>query len=103
MSLSELRERVYINCEPCRALDADIWWTLQKKRAAVSFNNAALGPPRTLDQLPDVLTPGLGRAGVEAAAPRLTGSLDACIELGQRLSPGAEWDVTTLYDVCRAH
>lgn len=72
---------------PDRALDADLWWMLSHADALRCFNNGALGLPRDLPAtLP--IPAGLGRAGVQAMAPRYTASIDAIHTLIRKRLPG---------------
>lgn len=73
---------------PDRDLDADLWWMLSHADAMRCFNNGALGLPREIPAaLP--IPAGLGRAGVQAMAPRYTESVDAILAQIEKQLPGA--------------
>lgn len=64
-----------------RELDGDIWWAVNRREAAICYNNAATGLPKKWDELPAVMPGGMGRLAVRSFAPTYSSSLDAAFSL----------------------
>lgn len=93
--LVDLLVRVEAASGADRELDGDLWWVLDHASAQHYFNTGALGLPREYPAtLP--IPAGLGRAGVQAMAPKFTVSLDAALALVERVLPSAH---VSLYSI----
>lgn len=79
--LSHLISRCTTASEADRELDADIWWEIDRRSAASTYNRAALGLPKSFDEMPDTMPAGLGRLAVRVSAPQYSSSIDAALTL----------------------
>lgn len=74
------------------AMDAELFWLLERRSAERCYWNAAMGVPRPLPA--DFIPSGLGRIGVEAGSPPYTTSLDAALALAERVLPDETfWEI----------
>lgn len=81
-----------------RELDARLWWLFNRRAASIAYWNAATGKPHDLPDNFDDLPKGLGRAGIEAAAPHLSTSVDDALAMVQPAIPGYVLDISMIYD-----
>lgn len=73
-----LLDRLMKATEPDRALDRDIWWTVDRKAAQRAYWNGATGIPKPMG---DVMPEGLGKYAVGVAAPSYTSSIHSALLL----------------------
>lgn len=70
---------------PSIALEAEIFWTLERERATAAFWRGAMGLPKPLPDEFSRLPRGLGMASLEAGSPNYTASVDAALALAERV------------------
>ena len=105
--LSELRERVEGASGPSRELDGEIDAALFGGRAAHTFNEntsgarlrKSYGAGTVFDHTDPQTNGGYVLSTMHREAEPLTSSIDAALALVERMLPGAEYEITTLYGV----
>lgn len=92
-SITSLIEKLEGAERPSSALDAEIFWALERERATQAFWRGAMGKPGPLPNEFSRLPLGLGMASLESCAPAYSGRIDAAIAWFEKNFPCWAWNI----------